>query len=388
MPPKSLLPASLDQPSVSQFFKRKTPPAAPGASASASSSSPAAKRVKLGAGPRQGRSPPPAAAGATSHGNEVIVLDSDDEYGSMDIAFSDDEIQVVPAATTSTAGRRAPTPSRPPRPAAPLSASKAHASNTPSTGSSSHRLPLLSAAAGGSSTAPRVKGAGAPPVAPVFQQAQQASLAARPAGSKSKRPSFNPKESSAAQALRALAYVDPDPSQADDQLGELSAVAGPSTQPPQLSADAARARDQRHERFKTKLLGRTFGRRRSLDLEEAERMQMGSDEDRVEAGSDDEGGKAARGGDSEDPDASPPAKKGKIGELKSKFTAPPRKKALAIKKKAPPEVGPSGLTYTPLELQVRRRPRPLAQRRSHANGLPRPFFRRSRRSRLPIPASF
>lgn len=316
MPSKTpSLSSSTQQPSVSQFFKRKSPPPP------ASSSSPAsAKRVKLE---------------HSLPSDEVIILDSDDDDDNQagqsgravgqTVGLSDnDDIEEVhlPAASSVVNSVPAPfqkgaSPSRPlPPPSPPVASSSKSAASRPP-----------------------------PSLAPIFHLAQAGSRPSFPPPHVAKPSSTSTrpiKRSAAAQALRSLTFIDPE----DDQSGP---VAGPSVQP--LSEEEVRARARRHERFATKLLGRTFGRRRSLDLDEAEeRGGLG--------GSDDMGWKSegedevmALDEDSSD-GAQPPAKKGKMAELKRKLVASSSSKT-TVKKKAAPKIGPSGLSYTPLELQVR-----------------------------------
>lgn len=309
--------SSTQQPSVSQFFKRKSPP--PPSSSSLAS----VKRVKL-----EQQQPLPS--------DEVIVLDSDndeDQGGQPSRTASqifglsdDDDIREVHPSAGSIVNS-VPAPVKQPK----QGASPPRKLPPPS-------QPIAFSSKSGPSRPP-------PSLAPIFQSAQAGSRPSLPpphvarSSSTSTRPI---KRSAAAEALRSLAFVDPE----DDQ-GEP--IAAPSVAP--LSEEEVQARARRHERFATKLLGRTFGRRRSLDLDEAEeRGGLG--------GSDDMGGKSegedevmALDEDSSD-GAQPPAKKGKMAELKKKLLASSSSKA-TLKKKAAPKIGPSGLSYTPLELQVR-----------------------------------
>jgi hypothetical protein len=345
---KPVLPPTPDQPSVSQFFKRKTPPprsattSPPHASASSSTS---VKRVKTEHNPPTGsaRSSPAKGKGRA----EVIVLDSDDESDAavrpMAVDGSDDEVQMIsaPVTTVATAGARSNHP-------------RMTAAGPPSVPRGMQQQPTASGSRSAASSAASTSSSARPaaPVAAIFQRAQQAAHA-RPsaASAATKRPAFNAKDSAAAQALRALTYVEPDPDP-DDQL-ETSGV-GPSivTQVP-LSAEATAAKAKRHEQFATKLLGRRFGRRRSLDLDEAEARAGGGSDYESAAGESNDGDEIGRIDDDGDGSASPERGNAKLDALKSKLTAPVRKTAGDGKKKAPPEVGPSGLTYTPLEEQVR-----------------------------------
>lgn len=129
----------------------------------------------------------------------------------------------------------------------------------------------------------------------------------------------------------------------------------PSTQPQQQPTPPQTiGRSQRHEAFKAKLLGRNFGRRRSLDLDNAEDQQLqggGGDEDDGEEG----GGR----GDEEDEDheGSGSGAKAKMKSLKEKLTAKGKVKEVANAKggkKKLEAVGPSGLSWTPMEKQVSR----------------------------------
>lgn len=343
-------PPTPDQPSVSQFFKRKTPPVRSSSPPHAgTSSSTSAKRVKVehGAPVRSAGTPP--SKGKTR--SEAIVLDSDDESDAdkwaMDVDVSDDEVTMI---SGSVAAESTP----------PISAAEGRSgSATRKSGLSTARQ--QSSASGSRIVPSYVASTGASaistaPVAPIFQRAQQAPPG-RPSATAavSKRPAFNAKDSAAAQALRILSYIEPG---ADlEETDPSGAGSSTATQAPQ-SPEAAAAKAKRHEQFATKLLGRRFGRRRSLDLDEADaRDGRGADDNPEASASSDADDQERIDDDSANGEgsASPQRDDTKLGVLKAKLTAPVKKTAMGSKKKAPPEVGPSGQTYTPLEDQVRER---------------------------------
>lgn len=346
-------PAS-DQPSVSQFFKRKTPPPRSSSTsphaANAASSLTSAKRVKVEHAPAG--SPSDKRKGRA----EVIVLDSDGSGESvawqMAADESDDEVQMI-SASVATARSKPPAFTVVARPGL-------TASTPPSGEARTQQQQLASGSRTVQSSVTSTSGSArsAAPVAPIFQQAQQAAQA-RPsaASAASKRPAFNAKESAAAQALRVLSYVEP-----VSDLDDVDASgAGPSTTvsqaPPVSAAESAAAKAKRHEQFAAKLLGRRFGRRRSLDLDEAEaRAGHGSDDDAAAGGSSDADARERVDDESADDSTSLERPNAKLSALKSTLTAPVKKKETGGKKKASPEVGPSGQTYTPLEEQVRAKP--------------------------------
>lgn len=107
-------------------------------------------------------------------------------------------------------------------------------------------------------------------------------------------------------------------------------------------------RAARHEKFKARLLEQNFGRRRSLDLEQAEMGDYGQGDwdGEVDTGAAEEEEEEDMAGGS------------KMKVLREKLSAKGKGgKQLLVgakgKGKAKEQIGPSGLTYTPLEKQVR-----------------------------------
>jgi len=135
---------------------------------------------------------------------------------------------------------------------------------------------------------------------------------------------------------------------------DLDELIVPSTQPQQQQPTPPQtvARSQRHEAFKAKLLGRNFGRRRSLDLDDAEeQFRRGGDQDDADDGGD--------GDQVDEEEDEPSSSKAKMKSLKDKLTVKGGKgkevantKGGGNKKGAGEAVGPSGLSWTPMEKQV------------------------------------
>lgn len=108
------------------------------------------------------------------------------------------------------------------------------------------------------------------------------------------------------------------------------------------------AKSQRHEAFKNKLLGRTFGRRKSLDFDEAAGASglVGAEPAPLNENDDDEDEDERGGGGSAFASQ-------KMQGLREKLTAKAKGKGKEVKgKKKLNPVGPSGQTWTPLEMQV------------------------------------
>ena len=127
-----------------------------------------------------------------------------------------------------------------------------------------------------------------------------------------------------------------------DVDGDDPVVPATQQRPPPPAPTAEQAK--RRAAFKAKLLAPGFGRRRSLDLDQAE---AGGGR-----GSDDEGD--GQGGEVEEAAPAPvtSASSQKMQGLKDKLTAKGMGKAAPAGKKKVELVGPSGLSYTPLEKQA------------------------------------
>ncbi|KAL7413339.1 muts domain V-domain-containing protein [Mrakia frigida] len=283
MAPKAAAP-SKNQPSISSFFKRKESPSS--SLPSTSSHQPQAKRVKREASPSSSLLLPLPPATAA----EPIVIDD------------------------------TPSPSPPgspvKRPSAPSASASTSTSFFPTSSSSSSSRP---------------------------NQTQHQQPLAGPSSTTSS--TFKGKQAvrSSHEALQQFAFRPPPaPMEVVDDDDQLI----PATQQQQPTPPQTIARSQRHEAFKAKLLGRNFGRRKSLDLDMADELGLGGEDGQDEGGNHD---------DNEDEDKDESGSRQKMKNLKEKLTAKEKGKGKEVGKggkKKLEAVGPSGMTWTPMEKQV------------------------------------
>lgn len=127
------------------------------------------------------------------------------------------------------------------------------------------------------------------------------------------------------------------------RLGEYRLSRRPEDAPPPKERTAEE--EHRHEQWQNAVLGRSFFRRRSLQLDDAAAIALREQLGEVEGEQTPASGSATPATPAPEEDAQPESSA--AAALRAKFAAPPAKG----RGKKKEDVGPSGLTYTPLEKQ-------------------------------------